>query len=110
VLRPWQPGQSGNPSGKGALFQESQRLCREHSPRAARRLIELMESEDERVSFMAAKEVWERAWGKVPDYNPADDENRPAVDVSSMSVADQKRLLQLFRQAARGRENDVSTT
>jgi len=32
-------------------------------PDAARRLIELIQSEDERVALMAADKVFERAWG-----------------------------------------------
>jgi hypothetical protein len=39
-------------------------LCREASPDAARRLIDLMNSEDERVALMAADKVLERAWGR----------------------------------------------
>ena len=76
VLRPWRPGQSGNPTGQGALYQEAQRLCREKTPRASARLIELMESSDERVAFMASKEVWERGFGKARDYDPR--EEKPA--------------------------------
>ena len=78
VLRPFQPGQSGNPSGKGGLYLEAQRICREASPAAARRMVELMSSTDERVALMAADKVLERAWGKpkeMPDDVPAD----PAV-------------------------------
>jgi predicted DNA-binding transcriptional regulator YafY len=65
----WRPGQSGNPGGRTIEFADCQRLCREASPDAARRLIELMNSEDERVALMAADKVLERAWGrpKEPD-------------------------------------------
>jgi hypothetical protein len=66
-LRPFQPGQSGNPSGKGGLFHEAQRICREASPAAARRMVELMNSTDERVALMAAEKVLERGWGKVKE-------------------------------------------
>ena len=65
----WRPGQSGNPGGRTLEFADCQRLCREASPDAARRLIDLMYSEDERVALMAADKVLERAWGrpKEPD-------------------------------------------
>jgi hypothetical protein len=61
ALRPFQPGQSGNASGKGGLFHETQRICREASPAAARRMVELMDSKDERVALLAAEKVMERA-------------------------------------------------
>jgi hypothetical protein len=64
ILHPFQPGQSGNPSGKGGLFHEAQRICREASPQAARRMVELMNSDDPRVALLAADKVLERAWGK----------------------------------------------
>ena len=70
VLRPFQRGQSGNPSGKGGLYQEALRICREASPAAARKMVELMDSDDERVALMAAEKLLERAWGKpreMPD-------------------------------------------
>lgn len=60
----------GNPSGKGALYLEAQRICREASPAAARRMVELMDSDDERVALLAAERVLDRAWGRpreIPD-------------------------------------------
>ena len=60
-LVPYKKGQTGNPGGKTKLFAQVQRLCREASPDAARRWIELMQSEDERVALMAADKVFERA-------------------------------------------------
>ena len=46
-------------------------MCREASAAAARRLIELMHSEDERVALMAADKVLERAWGRPKERDPA---------------------------------------
>jgi hypothetical protein len=39
-------------------------LAREASPRPILRMIELIDSEDERVALMTAEKVLERAWGK----------------------------------------------
>ena len=61
---------AGNPGGRTKQFAQCQRLCREAPPDAARRLIELMQSEDERVALMAADKVFERAWGRPKDYDP----------------------------------------
>jgi len=82
MLRPFSPGQSGNPSGKGGHYQEVQRICRQASPAAARRIVELMGSADERVALMAAEKVLERGWGKVKEMSedahvdPVADERR----------------------------------
>src|SRR5260370_5791277 len=69
-LVPFQKGKSGNPGGRTKQFAQCQRLCREASPDAARRLIELMQSEDERVALMAADKVFERAWRRPKEYDP----------------------------------------
>src|SRR6478672_7586221 len=69
-LVPFPKGKSGNPGGRTKQFAQCKRLCREASPEAARRLIELMRSEDERVALMAADKVFERAWGKPKEYDP----------------------------------------
>src|ERR1700720_824646 len=69
-LVPFPKGKSGNPGGRTKQFAQYQRLCREASPDAARRLIELMQSEDERVALMAADKVFERAWGRPKEYDP----------------------------------------
>src|SRR6266404_809242 len=58
-LVPFPKGKSGNPGGRSKKFAQCQRLCREASPDAARRLIELMQSEDERVALMAADKVFD---------------------------------------------------
>ncbi len=46
-LKPWQPGQSGNPGGVGGAYHEALRICAQASPEAARKQVELMGSDDE---------------------------------------------------------------
>jgi hypothetical protein len=60
----WKPGQSGNPGGKSKKLEEIKSLSKDRLRRALERIIELVESDDERVALMAAKEVLDRAWGK----------------------------------------------
>jgi hypothetical protein len=96
ALRPFKPGQSGNPTGKGGLFHEAQRICREASPDAARRMVELMYSTDERVALMAADKVLERAWGK-PKEEP--DTPEDPTDVEARRVAREWVLKQLADMA-----------
>ena len=70
----WKPGQSGNPSGRGGLYHECRRLASEASPLAMRRLIELMDAEDERVAYMACVAVLDRAGVKPMEYDPLEQE------------------------------------
>jgi hypothetical protein len=66
----YKPGESGNRGGRTDQYLEAQRICREATPAAARKMVALMDSEDERVALMAADKVFERAWGKAREYNP----------------------------------------
>ena len=79
-LKPWRPGQSGNPSGSskgqrkaGRGAREARRLAREGSARAICRLVELVDSSDERVAAIAAQAVLERAFGSARRAAGADD-------------------------------------
>ena len=94
-LVPFRKGQSGNPGGRTKQFAQCQRLCREASPDAARRLIELIQSEDERVALMAADKVFERAWGKAKDYDPDKEAPKRAPPFDpSLYTTDQLRRMQ----------------
>ena len=75
----WRPGQSGNPTGRGGLYLECRRLAAEASPQAMRRLIELMNAEDERVSYMATTAVLDRSGVKPIDYDPAQEVTPPGA-------------------------------
>ena len=96
----WPPGRSGNPGGRTPQYAECQSLCRDASPDAARRLIELMYSPDERVSLMAADKVLERAWGrpKEPDQ-PTSIEQRIAAMSPEERIKDAQDLAERVRQA-----------
>lgn len=74
ALRPWLPGQSGNPAGGSAATRAAIRLAREATPRAMSTLISLMSdpSEDTRAQIVAAVHVLDRALGRPKDA-PKDD-------------------------------------
>ena len=56
---------AGRPAGSGnKASPELREIARAHSPRAFERVLELVESRDERVALAAAKEVLDRAHGK----------------------------------------------
>ena len=67
----FRPGKSGNPGGKSTKYYQSQKICRDASPEAARVLVELLKSDDDRVRLMAAREITDRAWGRPRDFDPA---------------------------------------
>jgi hypothetical protein len=76
-LRPWQPGQSGNPGGRPKGLAS---LCREHTPEAVDTLVRALRSDDERVAVTAASVLLDRGWGKVPaGQTDADDERTTYV-------------------------------
>jgi hypothetical protein len=93
-LVPFPKGKSGNPGGRTKQFAQCQRLCREASPEAARRLIELMHSEGERVALMAADKVFERAWGRPKEYDPNAEapKKAPPFDPSLYTTEELRRM------------------
>ncbi len=80
--RPWQKGQAPNPTGRAGEFQRCQSLCRKASLDAAQEIIRLSsQSDDDRVRYMASAWVYEHAWGKPKDYDPAAEKpDRPAFN------------------------------
>lgn len=68
IGRPFKAGQSGNPNGRPKIAGEIKALAREHAPTAFKRVLELLKSDDERVAFVAAQEILNRAYGKPTQY------------------------------------------
>jgi hypothetical protein len=62
--RRWRPGQSGNPGGRVKVDVDVRALAREHGPLAFRRLVQLMQSDNEAVAVRAAEAVLDRAYGR----------------------------------------------
>jgi hypothetical protein len=87
AARKWEPGQSGNPSGKGGLYHEAVRIARENAPAAMQKLAALMDCGDPRVEAVAANALLERAFGKPKDYDPKSEvQSVQAFDPSAMSA------------------------
>ncbi|SRR5581483_1192540 len=100
-IRPWQPGQSGNPGGRAsARFREVTRLARAESVEAVRALIATFKdpNEDGRVRVVAAEAVLMRAWGKrEPDVG---EEQRYKLDLSRLSLEELRVILKAVERGA----------
>ena len=96
LLKPIRKGEIRNPGGKGGLWQDTQRYCREKSPEAAQKLYELLSSDDERVALMAADKLMTWAWGKPPDYDPNQERPPTKIDLSDLSLGERRRLLSIL--------------
>ena len=94
----WQKGQAPNPTGKGGKFQEARSICREASPEAARKLVELIDDPDPKIAGWASEKVLERAWGKPKEYDPEDEGHQAMpLDPSALSPDQRQRFMQLLR-------------
>ena len=85
----WRPGQSGNPSGHSGAYGEAVKLAQAAAPYAVRRLIELMDSEDERVAAVACNAILDRAFGKP---KPAVEEKDDDMDARLKAMSREERL------------------
>lgn len=63
-LKPFKPGQSGNPSGRPKKDRDLTLLAKDESEKALKVLIKLMGSDDDRVALQAAQAILDRAVGK----------------------------------------------
>ena len=102
-LRPFQPGQSGNPGGKQGRYHEVVRMAREASPEVMQRLIDLAldRNEDARVSVLAAQEVLSRAYGRIRAEVKISDDGAATLDASKLTDHELEILMKL---SAKGRD------
>jgi hypothetical protein len=66
-LRPWRPGQSGNPRGRSPVIAEVQALARQHTVTAVETLVHIMlRGKSESARAAAASTILDRGWGRAP--------------------------------------------
>ena len=63
-LKLWQPGQSGNPAGRAPIPPEVLETLKAASPKAARRLAELIDSPDPSIALKAIDMLQNRIYGR----------------------------------------------
>ncbi|HME23862.1 MAG TPA: hypothetical protein VKI44_21465 [Acetobacteraceae bacterium] len=94
-------GQSGNPSGYSperlSLYHEAQSILAQNTPQAARRQVELMNSEDDRVAAMMVKDILDRAPLKPEQASLLGTQQK--VDLSSLTTEERQTLAQLLQKA-----------
>ncbi len=63
-LKKFQKGVSGNPAGRAKKVKEIDALAKKNSEKALRKLVALIDSNDDRVALSAAQAILDRAVGK----------------------------------------------
>ena len=110
--RPWRKGQAPNPTGKGDDYHEMQRLAREFTPRATEILRDIANdpSEDSRNRIVAIGLIFDRAWGKAKDYDPARDkeEIRPRFDPSLFTPEELGQIEAALRMVAAAQKAETA--
>jgi len=98
ILRRFPKGVSGNPHGTNmSAYHAARRICAQATPDAARKQVALMNSEDERVAFMATVAVLERGAGKPRDRSD-EDNALSRLNLAALSDDEQRLLLGLLRR------------
>jgi len=64
-LKPWKPGQSGNPGGMRAIPEEVKQALIAATPQATKVLLDLLLSDNEKIRLQAVQVIYERAYGKA---------------------------------------------
>jgi hypothetical protein len=100
-LRPFRPGQSGNPSGTSGRYGEVVRLCQNASPEIAKALIgiALDPSEDARARIVACQEILGRAFGRIKAEVKDVTEEPARLDASKLTDRELEVLLKIARAA-----------
>ena len=107
---PWQKGTAPNPGGKTGEYHETVALARQTSVAAMRKVIEKMDSNDDRVAFIAAQAILDRAWGKPKDYDPKEAQaSGLRFDIDALTPEERAVLLAIIRRGAvRQAETDAT--
>jgi hypothetical protein len=94
-LKPLRPGE-GQKTGyrKPNNYVETLHLARKSSPDAMRTLIKCLNDPDSRTAVVAANSILERAWGKVREQKP-EEQQQASIDLSALTDSELALLLKL---------------
>jgi hypothetical protein len=106
-LRPFQPGQSGNPSGQSGRYGEVVRLCQAAGPEIAKALIEIAldRNEDTRARIVACQEILTRAFGRPKAEVKIAEGGSATLDASKLT----DRELEILEKIALAAKPDAGT-
>ena len=103
-LRPFQPGQSGNPSGQSGRYGQVVHLARQASPQVMQALITIAldPAEDSRARIVACQEILGRAFGRIPAEVKLNEGGSATLDASKLTDRELEVLLKIARTAKPG--------
>jgi hypothetical protein len=110
IRPPWTKstaGAAGGTSWKVARRQALE-LLHQATPAASARLVQLAESEDERVAAIATKELLDRTLGKPAETPQGDDGTGRTLDLARLSVSEREELLLALATVRRLRDRALS--
>lgn len=96
MLRPFQKGQTGNPTGMQGHdeYKMARSICLAHTVDAINKQLELMNSQDERVAFMATEALLKRGIGAPRDHS---NDKQMRVDLTVLNEEQRKSLAEILR-------------
>jgi len=106
LMQPFGKGHPGNPGGRPRVLKEVRELAKVKSVAALQSLVACFETPDGqidrtadgRVVAVAAQAVLTWAFGKPPDYDPAEDRPLVTTDFNGLTLEEKKQLLALVRR------------
>jgi len=93
-MPPWQPGQSGNLSGRRPADYNLKHLAREHTAKALQTLVDIMTNAKatHTARVAAANSLLDRGFGKPVNEINAQISTRPVIDIDKLSPTDRAEL------------------
>lgn len=87
-LKPFQPGQSGNPSGRPkGVARQFRELINNDPTQIAHWLLEIAADPKAKDRITAIREYLDRAYGKAPAFAPVEGENPLDLDAVTTEIA-----------------------
>src|SRR5678815_2636272 len=99
------PGQSGNPKGRPRTPHDLPAMCREHTPEAVAKLVEIMRSDDHGKALNAIQQLLDRGWGRP--VTPIVDETE-GTSLTLLHLIAARRVAETLQAVAEGKTANES--